>query len=996
MLDVNRKSRYPTYVEMDSVAASQHGHAGVDDEDLASHAHSKVDKMPGADKSHTQFTIDDVQTHGTNQKLVTAAAQSDTMSTHIDQKAVNSSNSDIALTHSDQEVVATSKSDTVLTHNDQKTGSSETILTDVAQKKLAHSDQNTSNSEATLTHVDQKNSDMDLAQGDQKTSNNETLLTCVDQKTVATSKSDTILADVVQKMTATSNNDIVMVHSNQDMIATGKSDTIQTDDSIDGNLVSRNQGEMLPVEAVGYHIERLQEDNVMTDDNALQLTSSVEHSKQDDKVNIIIDNASQKGETLTLNQDDNVAEKVENVEKVETIHPFLPEQSITSRQQSIVNSDFTSLFKKCIDDMATRREHRKELFGPVSPQPKETVDNQLKESKEDKLVAASTTDIWSTLPPCPSKLGARRLAAAGKILWVVDSKGTTYWYSLDNVIWNTEKQSMEYISSSSSGLVVWGIYKGQPYVRKGITKKLPQGQSWHKVDHEMVKLITVGESCVWTVNQDDKLMCRQGVSSVCPEGFQWQHTQFKANFAKSITFCDDVLWACDKIGTVYALNTADGLLHAQWETVNGVLLESVSLTKGGIIWGVEQQVGTVFFRCNVTLVSPGGSGPWWEVNTAQPVNQETCFAGALANKVTSVVPDAIATRIDSFSNRFTNSLPVNFIKSTIGSFIDNGDVIKKITTSSQAVWVLDGKGVIRYCRSVVTGSRYVSVSSLELMMVSLWTQISAMSTVPLNQGGLVWALRSTRELFCFDEEGSVMQIEYPPSKIEQVATSITAVWIVTNKGIYARDNVSVLNPKGTGWTKVDMGVQNIDTVSWLSCGKRVVWLVDSSGTVLMRFGVESTGEASLALAWIEVDSSHTMTQVMVGTEDWLVWACDTHCNVYVRSGITDTFPIGDKWELVPGCKAINLCCSGNFVWALCPGGELLCRFGIKQDNVMGDYWKCLTGRFCHISATLCGQLWVINEKGRLHKRLTHLLSISESKSQASSLEMKNVEEWDIV
>ena len=953
---------------MESATASQHGHAGVDDGDVTSHA--QADKMPEADKSHVQFTIDD--THGTNQELVTAA---DTMLTHIDQKAVTSCKSAIAPTHSDHGVVATSNSDTILTHNDQKTSNSETVLTHVDQEVVA-----TSNSDAILTDVAQKmvptsNSDIGLAQSDQKTSNSETVLAQVDQNTVATS-----------------NNDIDMTHSNKDVITAVNSDTIQTDDSSDGNLVSRNQGEMLPVEAVGYHIEKLQEDHVMTDDNALQVTSGVEHSKQDDKVNIIIDNVSKK-ETVAFNQDDNAV-----TEKVETIHPFLPEQSITSRQQSVVNSDFTSLFKKCFDDMATRREHRKELFGPVSPQPKETVDNQLKEkeSKEDKLVAASTTDIWNTLPPCPSKLGAKRMAAAGKILWVLDSKGTTYWYSLDNVIWSTEKQPMEYISSSHSGLVVWGIYKGQPYVRKGITKKLPQGQSWHKVDCEMVKLIAVGESCVWTVNQNDKLMCRQGISSVCPEGFQWQHTQFKANFAKSIAFCDDVLWACDKIGTVYALNTADGLLHAQWETVNGVLLESMSLTKGGIVWGVEQQVGTVFFRCNVTPVSPGGSGSWWEVNTAQPVNQETSFAGTLASKVTSVVPGAITTRIDSLSNRFSNSLPVNLIKNTIGSFIDNGDVIKKIATSSQAVWVLDGKGVIRYCRSVVTGSRYVSVSSLELMIVSLWIQISAMSTVPLDQGGLVWALRSTRELFCFDKEGNIMQIEYPPSKIEQVATSITAVWIVTNKGIYARDNVSTLNPKGTGWTKVDMGAQNINTVSWLSCGKRVVWLVDSSGTVLMRFGVESTGEASLALAWIEVDSSHIMTQVMVGSEDWLVWACDTHCNVYVRNGITDTFPIGDKWELVPGCKAINLCCSGNFVWALCPGGELLCRFGIKQDNVMGDYWKCLTGRFCHISATLCGQLWVISDKGRLHKRLTHLLSVCKSEPQASSPEMKNPEEWDIL
>ena len=933
MPGVNRSSRSPT----DRATTDHHGHAGIDDADLSSHAHPEGDKVPVADESHTQFKIDDVRTHTTDQETIAATTQSDMMVTHTDQNTVTTSNSNTALTHSDQKTVATSNSNTALTHSDQKT-------------------------------------------------------------------------------VATSNSDTVLTHSNQEVVATSSSDTMQNIDISDGNVASSDQ----PSEAVGYHIERLHEDQVVTDNNTLQSTSEIEHSNQDDKIiegfaesnnavtkdkNVTSNNSKEEEiiVSVTSSQDARVdtvtSEKVENVEEEETIRPFLPEQLVASRQQSIANSDFTSLFKKCIDDMATRREHRKELFGTVSPQPKEIVDHELKEPvKEDKLVAALTTDIWSTVPPCPSKLAAKRIAAAGRILWVMDSKGTTYWYSLENDQWNTEKQAMEYISSSPSGLVVWGLYKGQPYVRKGITKKLPQGQSWYKVDRESMKLIAVGESCVWTVNQDDKLMCRQGVNSVCPEGFQWQYTQFKASFAKSITFCDDVLWACDKMGTLYALNTADGLSHAQWETVNGCLLESMSLTKGSIIWGVEQQLGTVFFRCDVAPVNPCGSGPWWEVTTVQPVNPETSFAETLANKVTSVVPDAITTRIDSFSNRVTNSLPVSFIKSTIGSFMDNSDVIKKISASSQAVWVLDGKGVIRYCCGVVTGSRYVSVSSLEMMMVSLWTQVSAMSTVPLSQGGLVWALRSTKELFCFDKEGNVSQIEYPSSKIEQVASSTTAVWIVTNKGVYARDNITKHNPKGTGWTKVDMGSQNNDTVSWLSCGKLVVWLVDSSGTVSMRFGVHSTDEASLALAWIEVDSPCNMTQVMVGTEDWLVWACDTHYNVYVRNGITDTFPIGEKWELVPGCKAINLCTSGNYVWALCPGGELLCRYGVKQDNVMGDYWKNLTGRFCHISATLCGQLWVINEKGRLLKRETRLLSVSdrEPQPQASSPDMKNPEEWDIV
>ena len=836
----------------------------------------------------------------------------------------------------------------------------------------------------------------------------------IDQEVVMVTESDTTLMHTDQTMVAISNSDAVLTQTGQETVATSNSNNgnvIQNDDISDGAVFSTpaNQEET-PREAVGYHIERLQEDKEPLLNNVLQLSPETELANQDNKIakdkspvtkddNVVDNNLSNKEEAgATPCEDSKVAtvEKTENLEQEDVIHPFLPVRPKPSKQEAISNADFTTLIKKYTDDMATRLEHRRELFGAVSPQPKEGID-QLKEPvKEDKVVAASTTDIWITIPPCPSKVIVKRVTAASRILWAMDSKGATYWYSLDNNQWHTEKQSMEYISSSPSGAVVWGLYKGQCYARKGINEKTPQGQSWHKVIHEvLVKLIAVGESCVWTVNQDDKLMCRQGTSSVSPGGFQWQQTQLKANFAKSITFCDDVLWACDKMGTAYALNTADSLSHAQWETADGCLVENLSLTKGGIIWGVEQQLGTVYFRCDVAPVSPCGIGPWWKVSTAQPVSQETTFAGVIANKVTSVVPDAITNRLDSFSNRVTNSLPMNFIKNTIGSLMDNSDAIRKIAASSQVVWVLDGKGVIRYCRSVVIGSHYTAVSSLELMMVSQWTQISAMSTVSLNQGGLVWALRSTNELFCFNKEGTVAQIEYPSSVIKQVATSTTAVWIATNKGIYARDNITKHNPQGTSWTKVDMALQNNETVSWLSCGKHVVWLVDSAGSVLMRFSVHSTAEASLAQAWIEVESPSSMTQIMVGTEDWLVWTCDTHYNVYVRNGITDTFPIGSKWELVPGCKAINLCSSGNYVWALCPGGEILCRYGVKKDNVMGDYWKCITGHFCHISATLCGQLWGITENKRLLKRTTCSINVSDYKPKTAP-EMKNPEEWDIL
>jgi len=682
-------------------------------------------------------------------------------------------------------------------------------------------------------------------------------------------------------------------------------------------------------------------------------------------------------------------------EEESKIAPFLPNQLMPTRQQSIASPDFTSLFKKAIDDMATKREKQRGLFRVASPHTKETAeqlsDKTLSPSTSEVL-ASSKADIWTVLPACPSKHGVARIAATGSVLWVIDSKGAAYWYDPVAAQWHPDKHSMEYISSSPDGSIIWGLFKGQSYVRRGITDKSPCGVSWSKVDKDPLKLIAVGQSCVWAVHQDGRLISRDGVSTLSPEGFQWKYSNLKASFAKRISVGDDILWVCDGAGTVHTVGTSSGLSYVKWETVNSILLDSISLVGDGVVWGVDQS-GEVLFRCGVAPTSPCGIGAWWSVTTAQPVSMEHSFAGAIASKVSSVIPELITTRIDSFSTRISHSLPVSMIKSTIGSLSENNDAIRKVTTSSQGVWLLDAKGTIRHNCGSVTGNRYVNVSSEELMTLSHWNMVSA-STTSLDKGGLVWALRSTKELFCFDKEGSVNQVECPPH-VTHITTSSTAVWIVAKNGVYSRSGISEHNSTGLDWISVDMGsLQDHDTLSWISCGRQVVWLVNSNGVPHMTMGVVNRAEvSSLAPAWVEVDTPEPLSQVVVGPEDWLVWACDAHHNVYVRHGVTDTFPLGDKWEPIPDCRAIDLCCSNNFVWALCPSGEILCRLGVKQDNVMGDYWKCIAGKFCQISATICGQLWGINESGRMSKRQIYVLNVSKSHPAP---EGDNEEDWDVV
>lgn len=58
------------------------------------------------------------------------------------------------------------------------------------------------------------------------------------------------------------------------------------------------------------------------------------------------------------------------------------------------------------------------------------------------------------------------------------------------------------------------------------------------------------------------------------------------------------------------------------------------------------------------------------------------------------------------------------------------------------------------------------------------------------------------------------------------------------------------------------------------------------------------------------------------------------------------------FDLIPGTQATQLCMSSDTVWALCPNGELACRFGISADNATGDYWKKISGNFKYVTGRI--------------------------------------------
>lgn len=77
-----------------------------------------------------------------------------------------------------------------------------------------------------------------------------------------------------------------------------------------------------------------------------------------------------------------------------------------------------------------------------------------------------------------------------------------------------------------------------------------------------------------------------------------------------------------------------------------------------------------------------------------------------------------------------------------------------------------------------------------------------------------------------------------------------------------------------------------------------------------------------------------------------VWNC--HC-LHFRCLIAVCWLNDITFTFTTGNQVLQLAISDNFVWALDPNGEIMCRHGITTTNPGGDYWRKIPGVFNQIS-----------------------------------------------
>lgn len=327
--------------------------------------------------------------------------------------------------------------------------------------------------------------------------------------------------------------------------------------------------------------------------------------------------------------------------------------------------------------------------------------------------------------------------------------------------------------------------------------------------------------------------------------------------------------------------------------------------------------------------------------------------------------------------------------SSVLSYFTSGNEPKMIVANEVAgVMILGRQGSVHVAHGHLLGTRWQVAIPSQALENSCWTYVSA-AGADMNKG-YVWALQPNGQLFCF-KSGRQSYNVHPPTRVvlKYCSAGPRSLWALTGgQDVYLRLGISETCPQGLKWLKVDMLAQGRRRLTSICAGNHVVWAADFEGNAWFQMGREDSRGSGYAPAWVSVDGcpldGSRFTKIVVGPDDFIVWACDDKNNVYARRDIVENFWIGKSWELVSGTSAKDLAVSTNHVWSLCPNGDLLCRFGVSSSNVTGDYWRKVPGNFDKISVGANDELWGIDRSGHLYERETLLFYGSTLSRKAPS------------
>ena len=413
--------------------------------------------------------------------------------------------------------------------------------------------------------------------------------------------------------------------------------------------------------------------------------------------------------------------------------------------------------------------HRRSRIMTTFVLPKE--DEEEEKAMVDDMAMRSDSvsyngDIWTPIPIPGGHVQC--VCLSNTSLWITDLKGSVFWSRPDNrrLNWEPVKHPMNFISSSSSGKIVWGVYNGHAYTRLGISDLNQSGSTWKNITKStpmkrQVKMVACDENAIWMLMLDGKVFFRKEVSEGLPDGSVWREIPTQPLSFNQIACCDSIVWALDAAGKSYVREgiTGSDPTGEGWTKVGKVpLLAAISVTASGIVWGVDLH-SRLFFHCGASSHEPSGSGQWWETTHTTISKTPASSPTDSLLKFMSIERSNTGSLLMSMSSRISAGLTHRLLG--ISACMKSG------------VCVLTSDSQLHACWGNATGFCYEKICKDDIFNLSIWSQVEAGHLAP-------WVIRDDGELCCVPSITRIEHVECQ-GKVTNVAASSSALWVVSKQ-----------------------------------------------------------------------------------------------------------------------------------------------------------------------------------------------------------------------
>ncbi|XP_014670121.1 PREDICTED: tectonin beta-propeller repeat-containing protein 1-like [Priapulus caudatus] len=197
--------------------------------------------------------------------------------------------------------------------------------------------------------------------------------------------------------------------------------------------------------------------------------------------------------------------------------------------------------------------------------------------------------------------GANLISSGFNVVWAVNRTLQVFYRrgisdaNPIGIVWENVGGYFIWISVNSVNNEVWSLTDRQEVVRRlGISATDYVGVGWSGVLQEAIKVVSVGQAGVWTVNSANVVFYRIGTGNgIGGEGTGWELVD---GSLKQVSSGDGVVWGVDENNNIFkrtGINDTNPT-GIEWEPISDTLSQVSVSSASNFVWGLDG--GSVYQR----------------------------------------------------------------------------------------------------------------------------------------------------------------------------------------------------------------------------------------------------------------------------------------------------------------------------------------------------------------------------------------------------------------